>query len=129
LTEDLHGCRSVANTTRTALGIPRECQGHRALRLGHPITIPHAEKGRTVAMAGATITTPTIAISITTMPVPMITAAAAGAVAGAAAGDGGDNDHHDAHRDDNNAAADDDGGEQHRQGIYERANASSGPMS
>ena len=62
-----------------------------------------------MAMAGTTITTATIAISTTTMPVPMITAAAAAAacaVAGGGAAAGGD-DHHDAHRDNNNAAADD----------------------
>ncbi len=76
---------------------------------GRPVTIPHAKKERTVAMAAATITTATIAISIITMPVPMITAPGAFAVAG------GDTD--------------DDGGEQHRQVVYERANASRRPMS
>jgi hypothetical protein len=37
-------------------------------RLGDPITISHAEKGRTLAMAGTTITATTIAISTTTTP-------------------------------------------------------------
>lgn len=54
---------------------PRECQGHRALRFGHEVTIHEAEKRCTVAMAAmAMITSATIATSITIMPVPMITA-------------------------------------------------------
>ena len=72
---------------------------------------------------------------ITIMPMPMIIAAAgtsavASAIggAGAVADDVGDSHHHDPHCDDNNAAADD-GREQHREDVYERANASSGPMS
>src|SRR6266576_1592453 len=45
LTEDLHGCRSVAKATRTALRIPVKCQGHLDFSLGHPITISRAGKG------------------------------------------------------------------------------------
>jgi hypothetical protein len=58
-------CRPVARCDPHCIGDPVNATGTEDARLGHSITISHAEKGGTLAMAGTTITT-TIAITTTT---------------------------------------------------------------